>query len=139
MFTGYGMADFSFMPRYKIGQVITAIRANASWADPQVTYTYAKGKFNTQMTGVSRITYDYPDKPAFYAIIAPYYFLSDKVDICMDIIPGYYNQDVDSYSGFWDNERKHKTVLDDLLLSHGIKTVCLTGLATNFCVKFTAL
>jgi len=57
----------------------------------------------------------------------------------MDIIPGYYNQDVDSYSGFWDNERKHKTVLDDLLLSHGIKTVCLTGLATNFCVKFTAL
>jgi len=47
-------------------------------------------------------------------------------------------QDVDSYSGFWDNERKHKTDLDGILLSHNIRTVCIAGLATNFCVKFTA-
>lgn len=95
MLTGYGTGDFSFMPRYKIGQVITAVRANASWADPQFTYTYTKGKFNTQFSGVSRITYDYPKNPAFYAIVAPYYFLSDKVDVCLDITPGYYAQDGD--------------------------------------------
>jgi len=95
MFTGYGTADFSFTQRYKIGRVITAVRANASWVDPQITWTYTKGKFNTQLSGVSRITFDYPNKPAFFAIIAPYYFLSDKVDICIDITPGYYNQEGD--------------------------------------------
>ena len=53
------------------------------------------GKFSTQLTACSRITYDYPDKPAFYGIIAPYYYLSDKVDVCLDIIPGYYGKDGD--------------------------------------------
>ena len=95
MFNGYGTADFSLMPRYKIGPVITAVRANASWADPQFTYTYTRGKFNTQFSGVSRITFDYPGKPAFYAIIAPFYFLNDKVDVCLDITPGYYSQEGD--------------------------------------------
>ncbi|NLE01137.1 MAG: bifunctional nicotinamidase/pyrazinamidase [Fibrobacter sp.] len=49
------------------------------------------------------------------------------------------NQDIDSYSGFWDNERKHKTGLDDLLKSKNIDTVYICGLATDYCVKFTAL
>jgi len=49
------------------------------------------------------------------------------------------NQDVDSYSGFWDNERKHKTDLDSILLMRKIDTVYVCGLATDYCVKFTAL
>jgi nicotinamidase/pyrazinamidase len=49
------------------------------------------------------------------------------------------NQDVDSYSGFWDNERKHKTDLDAILKRCEINEVHLTGIATDYCVKFTAL
>lgn len=49
------------------------------------------------------------------------------------------HQDVDSYSGFWDNERKHQTGLDALLKSLKVDSVSVCGLATNFCVKFTAL
>lgn len=51
---------------------------------------------------------------------------------------GIYN-DVDSYSGFWDNERVHKTDLDTFLKAHGIDTVYICGLATDYCVKYTAL
>lgn len=49
------------------------------------------------------------------------------------------NQDVDSYSAFWDNERKHKTNLDEILKQHNIDTVYICGIATDYCVKFTAL
>lgn len=48
-------------------------------------------------------------------------------------------QEVDSYSGFWDNERKHKTGLDALLKARSIDTVYVCGLATDYCVKFTVL
>lgn len=46
---------------------------------------------------------------------------------------------VDSYSAFYDNERKHKTELTDFLKSKGVKKVAIAGLATDYCVKFTAL
>ncbi|MBN1601330.1 MAG: bifunctional nicotinamidase/pyrazinamidase [Chitinispirillaceae bacterium] len=49
------------------------------------------------------------------------------------------HQDVDSYSGFWDNERKHKTGLDDHLKTSDVDTIYICGLATDYCVKFTAL
>jgi nicotinamidase/pyrazinamidase len=49
------------------------------------------------------------------------------------------DQNVDSYSGFWDNERKHETLLNSILKGLNIDTVYICGLATNFCVKFTAL
>ncbi|HEX2955751.1 MAG TPA: bifunctional nicotinamidase/pyrazinamidase [Chitinispirillaceae bacterium] len=49
------------------------------------------------------------------------------------------HQEVDSYSGFWDNDRKHKTGLDDFLKSRNIDTVYICGLATDYCVKFTVL
>lgn len=48
-------------------------------------------------------------------------------------------QDVDSYSGFWDNERKNKTGLEDILRKNDIGTVYICGLATDYCVKLTAL
>jgi nicotinamidase/pyrazinamidase len=51
---------------------------------------------------------------------------------------------VDSYSGFWDNNHSRpawsfKTELDDFLKDKKILTVYLAGLATDYCVKFTAL
>lgn len=49
------------------------------------------------------------------------------------------NPDVDSYSGFFDNARKESTGLADYLKQEGIKKVYITGLALDYCVKFTAL
>jgi len=46
---------------------------------------------------------------------------------------------IDSYSGFFDNARKKDTGLDDLLKSLNVSEVYIVGLATDYCVKFTAL
>jgi len=48
-------------------------------------------------------------------------------------------QNVDSYSGFWDNERKHETDLNRILQEYNVRTAHICGLATDYCVKFTAL
>lgn len=46
---------------------------------------------------------------------------------------------LDSYSGFFDNEHRRGTGLGEYLQSHGIRTVYLMGLATDYCVKYSAL
>lgn len=49
------------------------------------------------------------------------------------------HQAIDSYSGFFDNQRRHETGLAGYLRQHGITDVYIAGLATDYCVKFTAL
>ena len=46
---------------------------------------------------------------------------------------------IDSYSGFFDNEHRQSTGLADYLKDRGVKDVFIGGLATDYCVKFTAL
>jgi nicotinamidase/pyrazinamidase len=46
---------------------------------------------------------------------------------------------VDSYSGFFDNGRRHATGLGAHLRDRGVGRVFVVGLATDYCVKFTAL
>jgi len=46
---------------------------------------------------------------------------------------------VDSYSGFFDNGQLHATGMGDYLQAAGVTDVYVTGLATDYCVKFTAL
>lgn len=46
---------------------------------------------------------------------------------------------VDSYSGFYDNDHRQSTGLGEYLHAHGVTEVYLLGLATDYCVKFTAL
>lgn len=46
---------------------------------------------------------------------------------------------IDSYSGFFDNGRRKATGLGDYLQEKGVTSVFVCGLATDFCVKFTAL
>jgi nicotinamidase/pyrazinamidase len=46
---------------------------------------------------------------------------------------------IDSYSGFFDNARRKATGLERYLKSHGIDSVHIAGLATDYCVKATAL
>ena len=47
--------------------------------------------------------------------------------------------EVDSYSAFFDNARRHDTGLHRALQSYEIKEVVIVGLAFDYCVKFTAL
>ncbi len=47
--------------------------------------------------------------------------------------------EVDSYSGFYDNGGKNETQLHRFLTEKGVKRVYVTGLALDYCVKFTAL
>lgn len=46
---------------------------------------------------------------------------------------------VDSYSGFFDNGRRGNTGLAAWLRERGVTQVDVVGLATDYCVKFTAL
>ena len=46
---------------------------------------------------------------------------------------------VDSYSGFFDNGKRNSTGLDKWLQERWIKRLYILGLATDYCVKFTAL
>lgn len=46
---------------------------------------------------------------------------------------------IDSYSGFYDNGHRKSTGLGDWLQKRGITTLFLMGLATDYCVKFSAL
>ena len=47
--------------------------------------------------------------------------------------------EIDSYSGFYDNDHKSSTGLSKFLKKNKIQEVYITGLATDFCVKFTAI
>ncbi len=46
---------------------------------------------------------------------------------------------VDSYSGFFDNDHQKSTGLAQFLKEHGIRSITIGGLTTEYCVKFTAL
>jgi len=49
------------------------------------------------------------------------------------------NTQVDSYSGFYDNDHKQKTEMADILKQNEITDVIVTGLAYDYCVGFSAL
>ncbi|AWI08547.1 bifunctional nicotinamidase/pyrazinamidase [Ereboglobus luteus] len=46
---------------------------------------------------------------------------------------------VDSYSAFFDNGRKHSTGLEKYLREHGLTDIYIAGLATDYCIKYSAL
>ena len=46
---------------------------------------------------------------------------------------------IDSYSGFFDNGHRKGTGLGEWLKEEGVTKVYVCGLATDYCVKFTAL
>ena len=47
--------------------------------------------------------------------------------------------EIDSYSGFFDNGHRRATGLGEYLHERGVGEVTVVGLATDYCVKFTAL
>ena len=46
---------------------------------------------------------------------------------------------IDSYSGFFDNGHRKQTELDDYLRKQGVTTLYMMGLATDYCVRWSAL
>jgi nicotinamidase/pyrazinamidase len=50
-----------------------------------------------------------------------------------------FNRNVDSYSAFVEADGKSKTGLDGYFKERGINTVYVVGLATDFCVAWTAM
>ena len=50
-----------------------------------------------------------------------------------------YNPNIDSYSAFFENDHKTPTGLHGYLQTRGVTSIDLVGLATDFCVRFSAL
>ena len=50
-----------------------------------------------------------------------------------------YNRKIDSYSAFFENDRKTPTGLHGYLQTRGIRELTMVGLATDFCVHFSAM
>jgi nicotinamidase/pyrazinamidase len=55
------------------------------------------------------------------------------------VFPKGTDPEIDSYSGFFDNGHLKATGLGDFLRERGVTDVYLLGLATDYCVKATAL
>lgn len=49
------------------------------------------------------------------------------------------DSNIDSYSGFFDNDHRKVTGLDEYLRQKRVGALTIMGLATDYCVKFTAL
>jgi nicotinamidase/pyrazinamidase len=50
-----------------------------------------------------------------------------------------YRRTIDSYSAFFENDRRTPTGLTGWLREHGIRRVVLCGLATDYCVAYSAI
>ncbi len=60
----------------------------------------------------------------------------DRADL---IIRKGYNPAIDSYSAFFENDKTTPTGLEGYLRTRGITTLTLVGLATDFCVTYSAV
>ena len=60
-------------------------------------------------------------------------------DLAQMIIRKGYNRNIDSYSAFFENDQKTPTGLHGILQNQNIDKLEMVGLATDFCVAFSAL
>lgn len=66
-------------------------------------------------------------------------FADDLDDLAADtIIRKGYNREIDSYSGFLENDHRTETGLDGYLKGRGVRRILVCGLAYDYCVYFTA-
>jgi nicotinamidase/pyrazinamidase len=61
---------------------------------------------------------------------------TDPADL---IIRKGYRPQIDSYSAFFENDRNTSTGLNGYLRSRGVESLMLVGLATDYCVAYSAL
>ncbi|WP_420396153.1 bifunctional nicotinamidase/pyrazinamidase [Nioella sp.] len=62
--------------------------------------------------------------------------MTDRADL---IIRKGYNPAIDSYSAFFENDKTTPTGLEGYLRTRGIDTLTVVGLATDFCVNYSAV
>jgi len=62
-----------------------------------------------------------------------------KTDLFTRVFQKGTDPEIDSYSGFFDNGHRKATGLGEYLASQKVTDVYVCGLATDYCVKFTAL
>lgn len=62
-----------------------------------------------------------------------------RIDRIERVFPKGTDREIDSYSGFFDNGRRKWTGLGEYLRQQTVDEVYMAGLATDYCVKFTAL
>lgn len=61
---------------------------------------------------------------------------ADKID---EVVFKGVDREIDSYSGFFDNDHRHATKLHEILRKKNISEIYIAGLATDYCVRFTVL
>ncbi|GLS18317.1 nicotinamidase [Labrys miyagiensis] len=106
--------------------------------------------------GHSSFASTHPGKAPFSTVIMPYGEQTLWPDHCIQgtqgaafhpgldlpraqmIIRKGYNPEIDSYSAFFENDRKTPTGLAGYLAERGLKRIFCVGLATDFCVRFSA-
>lgn len=62
-----------------------------------------------------------------------------RTDPAQMVIRKGFRPQIDSYSAFFENDRRTATGLDGYLKARGIAAVTLVGLATDYCVAYSAL
>jgi nicotinamidase/pyrazinamidase len=62
--------------------------------------------------------------------------MTDRADL---IIRKGYNPAIDSYSAFFENDKTTPTGLEGYLRTRGIDSLTMVGLATDFCVNYSAV
>ncbi len=62
-----------------------------------------------------------------------------RTDPAQMVIRKGFRPGIDSYSAFFENDRETPTGLEGYLRSRGITSVTLAGLATDFCVNYSAV
>jgi nicotinamidase/pyrazinamidase len=62
-----------------------------------------------------------------------------KTDTADLIIRKGFRPEIDSYSAFFENDKNTSTGLEGYLHSRGINTLTIVGLATDFCVAYSAI
>lgn len=68
-------------------------------------------------------------------------FIDEQIETNVSVVHIYKGtkSDIDSYSAFWDNSKLSETTLHQQLQEKHVNQVFITGLATDWCVYFTAL
>ena len=61
---------------------------------------------------------------------------TSKADV---IVRKGFRAEIDSYSAFFENDRETPTGLEGYLRSRGVEKIFCAGLATDFCVRYSAV
>jgi len=118
-----------------------SVVANQDWHPPR-HHSFAsqhKGRLPSetiQLHGVTQVLW--PDHYVQGTHGAEFYHGLDQCKVS-EVFQKGTDPGIDSYSTFFDNARLRSTGLGERLRERNGDTVCLLGLATEYCVKFSAL